>query len=142
MKHYTTIEQSKKLLKLGLNPESADMHYLFENYITQPIIKIEVGYNKDEEEACLEDDFASEYIPCWSLGALLEVMPEHIFSEDRIKNYTPVLHIGEKNVVWYQHMNEFLHIEHADTPIEAAYSTVVWLLENGYIKKEPKISSE
>ena len=27
MKHYTTIEQSEKLLELGLNPESADMTY-------------------------------------------------------------------------------------------------------------------
>ena len=27
MKHYTSIEQSKKLLELGLNPNTADMFY-------------------------------------------------------------------------------------------------------------------
>ena len=47
MQHYTTIEQSKHLLELGLNPESADMAYLphydftgcnFLGYFNIPII--------------------------------------------------------------------------------------------------------
>ena len=125
----TSIEQSKKLLELGLNADTADMGYNgVENRDTGRI-----WYDKYPTTMPNVDS-----IPAWSLSALLELMPKHIFSEDRIKNYTPVLHIGEKNVVWYQHMNEFLHIEHADTPIEAAYFMVIWLLENNYIKTEKK----
>ena len=140
MKHYTSISQSKKLLELGLSPETADMHYLFENFITQPIIKIEVGYNKDEEEACLEDNFAPEYIPCWSLGALLELMP-HIIEDDNYTNeITPLLYpMQGKWFCVYNELDKDGYSPYAEekgiTPIEAAYSMVVWLLENGFIKK-------
>lgn len=48
---YTNIEQSKKLLKLGLSLESADM--IFDG----------VGYVKSPNT-----------LPCWSIGALLEVL--------------------------------------------------------------------
>lgn len=37
-KHYTSIEQSKKLLELGLNPENTDMFYLDNSKARVPIL--------------------------------------------------------------------------------------------------------
>ena len=66
-KNYTSLEKSKKLLELGLNPESADMYYPWDadskSVFNIPIVK---------------DDYSMSCIPCWSLGALLEVMPKAI----------------------------------------------------------------
>ena len=68
MKHYTTIEQSKKLVELGLNPDTADMHY-------SKIIKdTNVTYIP---ELLLDDNDCD--IPCWSLGALINIMPSIIY---------------------------------------------------------------
>lgn len=65
MKSYTDIEQSKKLAEI-LSIESADMWYGNED-----TYKIAVGKWKDNEHD--EDD-----IPCWSLAALLKIIPKCI----------------------------------------------------------------
>lgn len=126
MKHYTSIEQSKKLLKLGLDPESADMLYTFGN----PDI-VRVRLTKEHWKQFI----GAGIIPCWSLGALLEVMPVVIYRVGRFRlNYT--LHTtGHKRVV-YSHKVMVFHKESGKNLIEAAYSMVIWLLENGYIKKK------
>ena len=61
--NYTSIEQSKKLLELGLKPETADMnHYEKDDgWVTLPKGQISYG--------------GFQIIPCWSLGALLGIMP-------------------------------------------------------------------
>ena len=62
MKAYTDIEQSKKLAEI-LPLESADMYYnLGESKYP------EVIYGSHNDFKC--------YIPCWSLAALLDVLPE------------------------------------------------------------------
>lgn len=135
--NYTSIEQSKKLLELELSPESADMHYLIENFVTQPIIKIEIGYNKEEEQECINGDFTPDYIPCWSVGALLELMPKKIKKDDVKLPF----HLFQFKDTWgvqygYPNETEYAVLIENKTPLEAAYNMVVWLLENNYIKKE------
>ena len=146
MKHYTTIEQSKKLLELRLNPETADMAHIVKrndcreswelaaedpgNVYTG--LKYSIGM-------CLSD-YA---LPCWSLGALLEVMPEQITYSD-FKPFLLGLFKGNKEEhskyghYWIQYFATDSGGAHVQTnghsPIEAAYSMVVWLLENEYIK--------
>jgi hypothetical protein len=65
--NYTTIEQSKKLLELGLNPESADMWWTPLNWqLTEYYVEVKqdgIGTPKNP-------------LPCWSLGALLELIPD------------------------------------------------------------------
>lgn len=56
--NYTTLEQSKKLIEAGLDPEAADLRYI-ENY---PIVfENSIGLQKGD-------------IPCWSLGQLIELI--------------------------------------------------------------------
>ena len=63
----TTIEQGERLIKLGLDKNTADMHYFSDGY--NPT-RLDVGY--DKENAKFYRGTKNEYIPAWSLGALLE----------------------------------------------------------------------
>ena len=71
----TSIEQSKKLLSLGLDSSTADMEYISLKEGNHPIGN--VPFVKDDSEV---EDSAFDYIynrtPCWSLTALLGVIPE------------------------------------------------------------------
>ena len=86
--NYTTIEQSNKLVELGLNPDTADMKwYYWKDEIDAPKVPT-LGSDK----AALESykNTQAVYLPCWSLGALLEVMPEidnQLPSLRKYKNY-------------------------------------------------------
>ena len=120
---YTSIEQSKKLLELGLSPESADMFYA--KRWDEPVI---ISDNYDNTPCYDESDNTD--IPCWSVGALLEVMPE-IEYKDYPKRFPKLLHYDGYQFDHYCHCTkEYYNI------IDAAYEMVVWLLENNYIKKE------
>lgn len=153
MKHYTSIEQSKRLLELGLNPESADMHY--SNMSIRGVMysdpfraglspyKDAVKHNKENIELFLNGTdykgiIAWEVLPCWSLSALLELMPTTIkgFEEHRpiIEKFheddysCKYIDIDDKN-------NMVLVRRYGKMPINAAFEMVCWLLENGCIKK-------
>ena len=71
MKAYTDLEQSKKLTEF-LPLESADMAYWKKSYRPNDYA-IMARHTKE-----LQEGFASkgiEYIPCWSLAALLDSIP-------------------------------------------------------------------
>lgn len=142
MKHYTTIEQSKKLVELGLNPDTADMKwYYWKDEIDAPKVPT-LGFDK----AVLESykNTQAVYLPCWSLGALLEVMPPYLFEFERGIDLNIYRNLNGKgwhvsympNNVESMQKDKFRQITNGNTPLEAAYSMVIWLLENGYIKTE------
>jgi hypothetical protein len=83
IKSYTDLEQSKKLAEI-LSIESADMCYQvgedLDGYLTKTIYTplMHTPYNDD-------------YVPCWSLSALLSVLPDelkdnHFLSLQKEKN--------------------------------------------------------
>lgn len=73
IKAYTDIEQSRKLANI-LPLDSADMKYFFwENDTNTPKIPT-FRYNKDVAEFYKET--TGVYLPCWSLAALLEILPK------------------------------------------------------------------
>lgn len=130
----TSIEQSKKLLELGLNPESADMWWSRITIISDDGLKI--GYSV---EPCnlSEFNYTKKDIPAWSLGVLLELIPKRIRRGDHI--YGILLYWQSSLHKWtteYACNLEFKPLinNDGDTPLEAAYNMVKWLLENGYIK--------
>ena len=67
MKAYTDLEQSKKLAEI-LPLESADMDYI-------PIINIDGEYSVEVNEWDNEHIIDEGWIPCWSLAALISVLP-------------------------------------------------------------------
>lgn len=143
--NYTSIEQSKKLLELGLSPESADMFYNEEPDETYLKDIVDTKYPMILREGYIR--FLEEYgvFPCWSLGALLEVMP---IIKKGIDEYLPYFIKGSE--IWKGKIQSFWYCSYVllddsntelttfktSTAVEAAYSMVAWLLENGYIKKE------
>ena len=116
--YYTTIEQSKKLLELGLSPDSADMLYTWDTdnktYYPLPII--------DDKE----HDFPTG-LSCWSLDALLSVMP-------KIDGFKPIIDL-DINSIRYEGEKRDESFHSASTLIDACYEMVVWLLQNNYFNK-------
>ena len=77
-------------------------------------------------------------IPCWSLAALMELMPKIKEDEDDGGCY-PTLCKGYNTDKWHCVYRSSLHItDWYDTSIDAAFDMMVWLLENGYINTERK----
>lgn len=63
-KSYTTPEQSKRLLELGLPADSADCYY---NQFSELGFRCEEDYSYD----FFDENFM--FIPCWSVGRLIEI---------------------------------------------------------------------
>lgn len=114
----TTIEQSKKLLELEIDVNTADMFYP----------------NAPSQVPCVDDGKpkGDVYIPAWSLTALLSVIPKHI------KNYNVSrIDISDNDfAIWYDDVSngcvdETLPDITMESAVDACYEMIVWLKENG-----------
>ena len=115
MNSYTTIEQSEKLLELGFNPNTADMFYIFDPFVGDIG---GIGIGKPEE---VKD------VPCWSLGALISLMPEMTMI---VRDATT------KHASYFVDFGPDIHVtQYYDTAIEAVFDAICWLLENNFIKE-------
>ena len=75
IKSYTDIEQSKVLAEI-LPLETADMKwYFWKSEIDAPKTPT-FGYSKTAAKNCKSTEVV--YLPCWSLEALMEILPESI----------------------------------------------------------------
>ena len=131
MEHYTTIEQSKKLLELGLDIESADALYI----IGKEPVSLEVIYG----EFCTIKDLRENYayrraMPCWSVGALLDLMPFPILYMQMIGGG---IFWGCKVQFPFDEQEPHI-IDGQNSQIDACYNMIVWLCENDLLgnKKE------
>lgn len=94
MKSYTDLEQSKKLVEI-LPSESADMCFnLYNNSKMPPLM---TPYSRFDEfyDMGKTPDFL---IPCWSLAALLEIIPERLYDKD---GYSYDIEITKQNGLCY-----------------------------------------
>ena len=107
----TTIEQSKHLLELGLDPKTADCNW----NTTFGDLSLCIGQNK-----------LPHAVPAWSLSALLEVMPKEL-EVGLFK--TPIS--GEYFFSWWTD-DHHMGYDYKE-PIDAAYEMVCWLLTNNLI---------
>lgn len=107
---YTTIEQSKRLVELGLAPKTADLYYDSNGDIKMPTNGF-FGNKVFFEEY-------PEYKPAWSVEALLKVIPcpyQMTRGIDGKVQFT-LLTVSRNDTF--------------ETELEAVYTMVVWLLEN------------
>ena len=137
-KSYTNIEQSCKLAEI-LPLESADMCLTFVNNVWNPvcgkmddIYKLqkdcyEPDYTKDEYVDF--DEFEPKIVTCWSLAALISVLPGTITSNDGIAFELNI----KKNIIEYSNPSLYLVYKSvkSDNLIDGCYEMVVWLKENG-----------
>lgn len=133
MKSYTDIEQSKKLAKI-LPLESADMTYTpimdIDSMTNSGFLNIPDCYPFNEFKDC-----NIKPLPCWSLAALLNVLPKIYYP---IKDHKTDLILGKPKDKWcvlywdttgMQHGEETL----GDNPVDACVDMIVKLKERNLI---------
>ena len=117
----TSLEQSKKLVELGLSGvNTADMYYYNLGYTQVPRV-IHSDHDRELVKCCL---------PAWSLSRLLVI----------IRDYQCVW-LGANDVAsWVTEFNlgsgKHYATDPTTDPLDAAYNCLVWLIENGKI--DPK----
>lgn len=121
----TSFDQSKRLIELGIDIDTADL----------TVTNLPLNGGERFDFICMRlpsdtfpsiTDGKSEKIPAWSLNALLELMPieTHLYKmqdeDDYTKHYYKVGSCDRKG--WIE-LNDTL-------AIDAAFKMVVWLKEN------------
>ena len=121
----TDISQSKKLIELGIDVNTADMFWTYD-FTVNDINGINVISNNFKPE---KDD-----IHAWSLSALLGLMPFHIIENDVRYGFQMVKGLnkeGETYKIRYEGYISLVETLIYNNPIDAAFETVCWLKENG-----------
>lgn len=117
MKSYTDIEQSKKLAEI-LPLESADMCWIDRPQIVTDCPEVPV-IPDIELKAMLPQN---KLLPCWSLAALLNVLPNGIVMNKDSQNGR--YHFSSKYIGTYVT---------ADNPIDACYEMILKLHEQNIL---------
>lgn len=103
--NFTSIEESKKLVELGVDLNTADMFY-----------EIQKNYNDDgtDQTFVRVGEFPKlqfkyyEYIPCWSTGVLIDLLPKIII--DNNHNYYLDIDVNSAMPVYsYDNFNNYLY---------------------------------
>lgn len=128
----TSIEQSKKLIELGIDVNTADMYYAPDAniFVAEPYI------TTTEDETLIPA--YKGVIPTWSLSALLDLMPPYLFEFERGIDLNIYRNLNGKgwhcsympNTIENMKNDKFKQITNGDEPVDAAFEMVCWLLEN------------
>lgn len=102
------------MLELGLDPNTADMKYV---YFGENDYGLEASNEFDDK---LIELFNAETIPAWTLSALLETMPS--------------IQLDKFSDVYSIEYPEKFTDDYAD-PLDAAVEMAEWMLKKGYIHK-------
>lgn len=162
------MEQSRELTLLGLDPQTADQYYWAQQtfdgneWVNTGVYFRDIRQDDEQEEsdrlsgeehfqyllktfgASRYDDDEQALFPCWSAGALLDVMPREIdgsaYSEDLIDTFNIKLEVTQAYYeIRYEAVNHpwyWLHSEIGDTLADVCVAMVKWLLENGHIARQ------
>jgi hypothetical protein len=109
----TSIEQSKKLMELGIDTNTADMYWDYD------VIKHE------DYPMVMDEQFDDCCISAWSLSALLGLIPKPLLGQH--------LESGYWECTTWEDFNVVKEVHGQDNPLDAAFEMVVWLKENGKI---------
>ena len=127
MCNFTTKEQSLNLIKFGLDRDTADMCYNY-NFVTETNSEIPAIVVGTLHDTTLNN------IPCWSVGALLKLMPLYITKEGVCFNRL----IYRNNIEYSAGIgkyDEYLVSFESDSLLESVIECIKYFLENDYIKK-------
>lgn len=122
----TSIEQSKKLIELGLDATTADMFWDL----------LDGDLPEEKIPNCCPDRFdisIDEFVPAWSLSALIELIPDKI----SINNESYYLSFTKKSVefrgpiTWDGQKAKSFEM---DNILDAAFEMVCWVINNGHLK--------
>ncbi|MFV9824821.1 hypothetical protein ACNANS_18130 [Phocaeicola vulgatus] len=159
----TNREQSKRLLALGLKPETADMVYHYTKsrvpalewelqtkpptsrgkfWTPQRIAKLAFPFHKHPDGTSMTgeevfDELWGKDVPAWSLSRLLELIPKCIKQSNRPN---ADLKIDTDNQYWFISYEELgFDIKHQimnSDLFESIISMIDWLIDNGHFNKD------
>ena len=131
MKAYTDVEQSKKLAKI-LPLESADMSYtIIHNIGQEPYhCNVPIVAGADHKD-----------IPCWSVAALLDLLPPYLYEFDRGIDLNIYRNLNGKgwhcsympNCIENMKKDKFKLITNGDNLVDACYKMILELKERSLI---------
>lgn len=121
IKSFTDLEQSKKLAEI-LPIESADMVYL--SYANLKTNTVEYDYPSVNIDGIEELD-----VPCWSLAALLSILPKSVRLVGTPKESYWYCECVDSNSQWYG------GFESADNPFDACYKMIIKLNKQNLLVK-------
>ena len=118
-KNCIDIRQSKKLIELGIDINTADMHYTYHHWqIDENTIGSQSDASIGVDLDLVYNGESYGYIPCWSLSVLLSVLPDY------------TLQTNTDGTVFVVCDSKKPMISDAyDNPIDAAYEMVIKLNE-------------
>ena len=102
--NFTTPEQSKRLLELGVPADSADLFYHSLNKIIQRLGKFDLCIVGNTTISSLKETADEEgliVIPCWSVGRLIEIY-ELCFVMFDDYNYSPYTTLVERVIEYIE----------------------------------------
>ena len=136
MKAFTNLAQSKKLAEI-LPLESADMWWNFYSVTTDNttplIIHLDTpwvgNFNWDNKP---------DNVPCWSLAALLQVLPLGIYDEFDNCDYELEIDMIDK-MPRYIRLGDIYHSKfpydfEKDTLLDNVVESIIWLNDNNYFE--------
>lgn len=114
----TSLEQSKKLIELGIDINTADMYW----WPTSLRYYIEAMDDGDFNER-------EGHVPAWSLSALLGLMPT---DNKKDEYYVNIESHSDYHTINYRNCwDGCIHSEYSEESLlDAAFEMVCWLLEN------------
>lgn len=137
----TDINQSKKLIELGIDVDTSDMVYIKSYFLDEEEEEYNLLVGSYHEGYAEKDDGSliplfDEHIPAWSLSALLELIPPYLgeFKDGINFGFSKAM-----NCKWYSAhyikldntgLATFTKTVTGDTAIDAAFEMIVWLKEN------------
>lgn len=122
---YTTLEQSKVLMHLGLDEKTADLYY---QQTDDAVCRWEVHIGKKDAQ----NEFPQ--VSCWSAEALLGILPDDIYTNEEYYLYT-----WKEGTKWYIQyilsfdMGDKLAASEEGELINSLFKMIVWLLTNKLI---------
>ena len=136
IKRYTDISQAKILDEI-LSSKGADMCFKCFEEETYDLIFCEVSYSEwAKEYKVLFDKAGLQVIPCWSLSALISIIPQELFDGEYIINITE----GTINrwIITYDHCENRIHSYYglstaADNLVDACYKMIIKLKERNLL---------
>lgn len=153
MKKYTSLEQSKKLMLL-LPIDTADMAYLYHISSDNPTPRYDDVPPMILADVLI-DELTCEALPCWSVGALLDILPNDIKKKDYVakdliddSHNRYDVHISKfqfyDNITMYQILygncftfsgkwKEMVSSKQSEDLIECIIDILVWMKKNDFV---------
>lgn len=127
---YTSLEQSKALMHLGLDEKTADLYY---QQTDDAVDRWEVHIGKKDAQ----NEFPQ--VCCWSAEALLEILPDEVYvDEEEDTGYLTILKDGCTYNVFYESKQrideELVFIQSMGEDLaDVLFKITEWLLTNKLI---------